>query len=565
MPATMTRQVKVRPPVPEAIDRALSGFHPIVRKILYRQGIETPDAARAFLSPDFDLATGGAEKMADLEKAADLIAEAVRAGYTIGVFADYDADGIPGAALMSALFKKIGAKMALYIPHRNREGFGFSSAGADSLMGQGAKLLVTVDCGTADVAAIAYAKEKGATVIVTDHHEIHGDLPPADAVVNPKRADCPYPQKMLCGSGVAWKLAKEVLARFPDVAPAGWEKWLLDFAAIATIADMVPLVGENRAIARWGLHVLRKSPRPGIRALCAEAGVDQAHIGADDIGFSIAPRINAASRMGEPELAFRLLDCDEPAIAARLARELSKLNDRRKGVVASIVKAVRERVEACGDVPAAIVAGDPRWQPSLLGLAASAIADRFGRPVFLWGRGEGADALRGSCRANRGGTSVLAMLAAATEALEVFGGHHAAGGFTVKMEAVDTLPALLAAAAESSPGDDAEIWADDLLSPASVGEELVAALELAGPFGVENAKPIFLIAGTPLTAVKFFGDEGVHVRLSFGRVQAVGFGMGEACRAKNLEVGRPVSALAEIEKSRWAGRVEIRLRIKELI
>lgn len=561
----MTRQVKVRPPVPEAIDRALSGFHPIVRKILYRQGIETPEAAQAFLSPDFDLATGGAEKMADLEKAADLIAAAVKAGETIGVFADYDADGIPGAALMSALLKKIGAKMALYIPHRNREGFGFSVAGADSLMEQGAKLIVTVDCGTADREAIIYAKSKGATVIVTDHHEIHGDLPPADAIVNPKRADCPYPQKMLCGSGVAWKLAKEVLARFPDAAPAGWEKWLLDLAAIATIADMVPLTGENRAIARWGLHVLRKSPRPGIRALCAEAGVDQAHIGADDIGFSIAPRINAASRMGEPELAFRLLDCDEPAVAARLARELSKLNDRRKGVVASIVKAVRERVESHGAVPAAIVTGDPRWQPSLLGLAASSIADRFGRPVFLWGRGEGQDALRGSCRAARGGTSVLAMLTAATEALEVFGGHHAAGGFTVKLDAVDALPGLLAAAAESAPGGDAEIWADDLLAPSAVGEELAAALDLAGPFGIENAKPIFLIATTPLTAVKFFGDDGAHARLSFGRVQAVGFGMGEACRAKNLEAGGSVSMLAEIEKSRWAGRVEVRLRIKELI
>ncbi len=157
------------------------------------------------------------------------------------------------------------------------------------------------------------------------------------------------------------------------------------------------------------------------------------------------------------------------------------------------------------------------------------------------------------------------MLTAATEALEVFGGHHAAGGFTVKLDAVDALPGLLAAAAESAPGSDAEIWADDLLAPSAVGEELAAALDLAGPFGIENAKPIFLIATTPLTAVKFFGDDGAHARLSFGRVQAVGFGMGEACRAKNLEAGGSVSMLAEIEKSRWAGRVEIRLRIKELI
>jgi single-stranded-DNA-specific exonuclease len=494
-----------------------------------------------------------------------LIAAAVKAGETVGVFADYDADGIPGAALLSALFKKIGGKAVFYIPHRNREGFGFSVAGADGLMAQGANLIVTVDCGTADVAAVAYAKGKGVAVIVTDHHEIHGDLPPADAVVNPKREDCPYPEKMLCGSGVAWKLAKEVLARFPDAAPVGWEKWLLDLAGIATIADMVPLVGENRAIARWGLHVLRKSPRPGILALCAAAGVDQRYLVADDIGFSIAPRINAASRMGEPEIAFRLLDADDPEEAARLAKELTHLNDKRKGVVASIVKAVRERVEAHGEPAAAIVTGDPRWQPSLLGLAASSIADRFGRPVFLWGRGEGADALRGSCRAARGGGSVLAMMEGAAEAFEVFGGHHAAGGFTVKMDAVDILPGMLASAAEAIPSGDAEIWADDLLAPSSVGRALADALDMAGPFGVGNAKPVFLVADAPLVEVRFFGADAAHARLSVGGVSAVGFGMGEACRARSLSAGQPISILAEIERARWAGRVEIRLRIREIV
>jgi single-stranded-DNA-specific exonuclease len=503
--------------------------------------------------------------MADLERAADLIVAAAKTGDTIGVFADYDADGIPGAALMSALFRKIGAKAALYIPHRNREGFGFSSVGADALIEQGARLIVTVDCGTADREAIAYAKSKGAAVIVTDHHEIHGDLPPADAVVNPKRADCPYAQKMLCGSGVAWKLAKEVLARLPEAAPAGWEKWLLDLAAIATVADMVPLVGENRAIARWGIHVLRKSPRPGIRALCAAAGVDQRSLTADDIGFSIAPRINAASRMGEPELAFRLLDSNDSAEAAKLANELSHLNDRRKGVVAGIVRAVKERVESHGDVPAAIVAGDPRWQPSLLGLAASSVADRFGRPVFLWGRGEGADALRGSCRAARGGASVLAMLEGAAAALEVFGGHHAAGGFTVKMDAVDALPDLLATAAESLPTGDAEVWADELLSPSAVDRSLAEALELAGPFGVGHEKPVFLFADAPVVAVRPFGADKTHVRLSLGGVAAVGFGLAAALESRGVAAGSSLSVLAEIERARWAGREEVRLRIREIV
>ena len=318
--------------------------------------------AARFLAPDYELHTHKPEGLTDLGKAADLVVGALERGETIGIFGDYDCDGIPAAVLFHDLLKKQGQeRIPVYIPHRNREGFGFSKVGVDSLIADGAKIIVTVDCGTADSGAVEYAKSKGLTVIITDHHEPpESGLPPADAVVNPRRADCEYPDKGLCGSAVAWKLAQAVIARRP-VEPVGWEKWLLDMVGLATLADMVPLTGENRVLASYGLQVMRKSRRPGLRALLAAAKVEQATMGEDDATFSIAPRINAASRMGEPEVAFRLLTTESVEEARRLAAELGALNDSRKGVVSGMVRVVRERIEQRGEVPAAIVAGDPRW------------------------------------------------------------------------------------------------------------------------------------------------------------------------------------------------------------
>ena len=526
--------------------------------------------AARFLAPDYELHTHKPEGLTDLGKAADLVVGALERGETIGIFGDYDCDGIPAAVLFHDLLKKQGQeRIPVYIPHRNREGFGFSKVGVDSLIADGAKIIVTVDCGTADSGAVEYAKSKGLTVIITDHHEPpESGLPPADAVVNPRRADCKYPDKGLCGSAVAWKLAQAVIARRP-VEPVGWEKWLLDMVGLATLADMVPLTGENRVLASYGLQVMRKSRRPGLRALLAAAKVEQATMGEDDATFSIAPRINAASRMGEPEVAFRLLTTESVEEARRLAAELGALNDSRKGVVSGMVRVVRERIEQRGEVPAAIVAGDPRWSPSLLGLAAGTIAGEYGRPVFLWGRGEG-DALRGSCRAAPGGASALEMLRLAADCLESFGGHHAAGGFVVKLGEVDNLPAALAAAASAAPSADfLGAVADATLSPGEVTPALADLLARLSPFGVGNEKPLFLFPEAEVLAVRFFGIGNTHARLTLvsdsGRADVIGFFRGAEVRDRGVAKGGRISVLGSVERSSYGGRTELRLRLAELL
>ena len=365
----------------------------LVRSLLARRGmVEDADIA-AFLSPDYEAHTHAPELLNDMRAAVARILSAMENNERIAVYADYDCDGIPGAAILSDFFAKINyTNIEVYLPHRDREGYGFHTDAITEISNGGVKLIITVDVGTVAREGCAFARSLGIDVIVTDHHEIIGERPSCLALVNPKIP--PYPFPGLCGAAVAFKLAQALLAEGKNrklknfiSIPDGWEKWLLDLVAIATVADMVPLIEENRALVHWGLKVLRKSTRHGIRALCAKLRLRQSEISEDDIGFSIAPRINAASRMDEPELAFRLLVTTDRNEAERLVARLEELNSMRKVAVASIVKVakrtVRTRFRSDDRI---VVLGSPEWKPALLGLAANSIMENRGGVVCLWGR-----------------------------------------------------------------------------------------------------------------------------------------------------------------------------------
>jgi single-stranded-DNA-specific exonuclease len=353
----------------------------------------------------------------------------------IAIYADFDCDGIPGASILHDFFQKIGyTNIEVYIPHRDREGYGIHTDALRQLKERGVSLIITVDVGTVAIEPIRFAKGLGIDVIVTDHHEVKDALPDCVAIINPKLGN--YPFKDLCGAAMAWKLAcallaegkKRELENFINI-PDGWEKWLLDLVAIATIADLVPLVGENRALAHFGLTVLRKSPRLGIRALCSELRLRQHEITEDDIGFSFAPRINAASRMGDPEMAFKLLTAQSVSEAEVLARHLEGLNTKRKSAVAVISKEARKRLLARytpGD--RVVVLGDVTWKPALLGLVANSIMEERGGVVCIWGANVNGD-LKGSARSD-GSLSVVDLFTAAKDSFIEFGGHHASGGFS---------------------------------------------------------------------------------------------------------------------------------------
>lgn len=547
-------------------------MHDLVSKLLTKRGITEDAAVDAFLNPDYVAHTHSPFLLDGMDVAVDRLLAAIEQDERIAVYADFDCDGIPGAALLSDFFTKIEyANFEVYLPHRDREGYGFHTDAIAALAERDVKLIITVDVGTTAIDAVQFAKEKGVDVIVTDHHEIPAGLPDAVAVLNPKIA--PYPFPHLCGAAVAFKLAQAALiegkkrgiGRFEKVQD-GWEKWLLDMVAIATIADMVQLVGENRTLTHWGLQVLRKSPRPGIRALCTKLRLRQNELAESDVGFSIAPRINAASRMDEPDLALRLLVTRDAAEAESVAAQLEKLNAKRKGVVASLVKQARAHVkERFTDKDRVVVLGNPEWKPALLGLAANSIMGDRGGIVCMWGR-DANGTLKGSCRSD-GDVSLLDLFQNAGDVFEEYGGHAASGGFSVSHENVHRLPEALALAVETLPprSDALVIEHDVSVTLSDISSLLFKEVSRLAPFGIGNPKPLFLLSNTTITGVKRFGKESNHVEVMLECRES-----GKSARAFEFfkspqdfsflpEPGRFANLLATIERDSYRGGLALRI------
>lgn len=575
--------VALHEPIDATLREELAEYDDLVASLLVRRGVTTKEEADAFLSPSYEEHIGDPLQMLNMPKAAKRLADAVASGERITVWSDYDCDGIPGGTLLHDFLKKAGANFDNYIPHRHLEGYGVSVHGVEKLKEAATSLMVTVDCGITDVASIGRAQDLGIDVILTDHHlpqnEAEGGVPNAFAVIDPKQEGETYPYRDFCGGGLAWKLSCATLAigrtegmAWAEAIPVGWEKWLLDMAALSTIADMVPLTGENRVIASYGLVVMRKSPRIGLQKLLKNARVMQRFITEDDVGFTIAPRVNAASRMGNPRDAFELFTTTDEARADELAKELERINRSRRAVAGAITKAAHDRVrerQAKGELPSVIVLGDPDWRPGLLGLVANTLAEEYERPVFLWGR-EGGTSLKGSCRAGRPGVSLVDLMQGASDAFAGFGGHKASGGFTVKDEEIFTLEeklcAALATLPESAVAEDAKADSSLLLSQATHG--LLKNLSQMAPFGIGNEKPVFAFHNLSLSRVSWFGKAEEHLKLvvtedGFDTVEAVAFYAKRELgpHIKNLEAGKNVSLLASLERDQFTKGQPVRLRL----
>ena len=522
----------------------------LVKSILSKRGIGG-EGIPAFLNPDYEVHTHAPELFHDMDVAVSRLLSAIAKGERVAVYADFDCDGIPGAALFSDFFQKIGYEnFEVYLPHRDREGYGFHTEAIAQLAARGVKLIITVDVGTTAVEAVQFAKTKEVDVIVTDHHEILGELPDAVAVLNPKLVPteasgiAPYPFPHLCGAATAFKLVQATLHEgkkrgiesFTSI-PDGWEKWLLDLVAIATVADMVELTGENRVLVRFGLQVLHKTPRPGLNALFTRLRLRKSELTEDDIGFSIAPRVNAASRMDAPDLALKLLTTKDRDEAELLAAKLEELNASRKGVVGGIVREARKRVKGrFTKDDTVVVLGDPDWKPALLGLAANSIMGDRGGVVCMWGR-DANGRIKGSCRSD-GSMSVVELFTEAADAFEEYGGHAASGGFSVSAEKVHTLqevltkaalalkqktvsdtsgqhdPSRLGGRAEADLSRQSEAKADALVTLREVALPLFRDIQTLSPFGVGNPKPVFCIRNVRVRSTKTFGKEKNHIELN---------------------------------------------------
>ena len=548
--------------------------------LLFHRGIKSEAETEKFLNPDYEKHLHNPFEMKDMEKVVERTLKAFRDNQRIVIFSDYDTDGIPAAVALHDFFKKIGfTNFTNYIPHRHDEGFGLNLDAVEQFGKDGVKLLMTIDCGTGDVEPIKKATDLGIDVIITDHHLPHGELPKAFAILNPKQEDCSYPDKNLCGAGVVFKLIQALVSKLPveglqvKIPPTGWEKWLLDMVGIATLSDMVPLTGENRVFAYYGMAVLRKSPRVGLMKLLNKLKVNQRNLNEDDVGFTIGPRINAASRMGVPMDAFQLLATTDEIEADHYAEHLNKINDERKGIVAALAKEVkkiiRERYEE--KAKQVMVIGNPLWRPALLGLVANVCATDYQCPVFLWGR-DGDNIIKGSCRSGESANLVELMSKTLPGTFLQFGGHAFSGGFSVSNEKIHNLETELNRVyelVEISAEGEVSFEVDREISLDEANWNTYKTIEKLAPFGTGNPKPLFLFKDVVPKDVRHFGKEKNHLELVFEKndgkkLSALAFFKKSEDWGKEIIAGQPLNLVATFEKSMFKNFPELRLRIVDV-
>ncbi|HEX9106954.1 MAG TPA: single-stranded-DNA-specific exonuclease RecJ, partial [Longimicrobiales bacterium] len=499
--------------------------------LLVLRGHALPADARTFLRPRLDQLQDPAA-MAGLGEAVQRIERALDGGEKILVHGDYDVDGVCAAALFTRVLRRLGGQVEAFVPHRVTDGYDLGRAGIQRAVEFGASLILTGDCGIVAHEAIEAARSAGIDVIVTDHHTPDTMLPPAVAVVNPNRPDCGYPEKTLCGTGVAFKLCQALADR------RGLDKeWLwyhLDLVALATVADLVPLTGENRVFVRYGLKLLRESRHAGVRALVRSAGLDeQAELVAGHVSHILGPRINAAGRLGDACDGVHLLLCDDDMEAARLAQGMETQNRERRSVDRDMLAQALEQLERDYDPDrdyAVVLAGEG-WHPGVIGIVASRVVERIHRPTVLIALNGGPHA-RGSARSIPG-FHLYDALATCAGMLVRFGGHKYAAGLDIVPERIPELREALNAYAHAmlTPRDlIPELEIDLELSLAEANADLLRFLRHFGPFGVGNPSPVLAVRGARvLGRPKIVGENHLKLELTQGgaRLRAIGFRMAD--------------------------------------
>ncbi len=539
--------------------RALSeelGVSEPVAVTLVRRGHRTPARARSFLTADESHPPAAFDGM---DQAVELVRAAVAAGRRITVHGDFDVDGVCATAVMVRTLRELGADCDWFIPNRLEDGYGLSSDNVRRLAERGTSLLLTVDCGITCVAEVALAKELGVEVVVTDHHQPKAELPDC-LILHPQIGN--YPFESLCGTAVAWKLAC-ALREAPEAAA----EIDLDLVALATVADVVPLVGENRALVRKGLAEIRRAKRPGIRALLEAAKCDPERLDEGDLGFRLAPRINAAGRLYRADAGVELFLTEEEERARGIAEELSRANSERRAtereVDAAAEAARRELPEGLRQAHGLVLAGEG-WHPGVVGIVASRLVERHCRPVVVISLGEDGEG-KGSGRSIPG-FDLLAALEACAEHLEGFGGHRAAAGLTIRAENVAAFQEAFAAHANEvlAPEDLRRTErVDAMVGGVGLGLELAEELKQLAPFGMGNPGVRLLVPSARVTDVRAMG-EGKHARFSLhsGSHRALGVAFGRS--SLGVEDEDLLDATVRLEVNHWNGSVEPRVVLREL-
>ena len=533
------------------------GLHPVTASILVRRGYDTPESARRFLAAGdrHDPAL-----MPGLAPALEIIMRHVTSGSRIVIHGDYDVDGVCSTAVLARALERIGAAPVCELPSRFDDGYGLSIAGVERQAAAGTDLLVTVDCGITAVEEVARARALGIEVVVTDHHRAGAVLPDC-TIVHPALGGYPFPE--LCAAGVAYKLA-EALARAAGGDPAAAEEDL-DLVALATVCDVVPLVGENRRIVRDGLAAIARTRKVGLRALMQVAACDPGRLDSGGLGFRLGPRINAAGRMRRPDAALELLLTQDEGRAAEIAGELDLLNRERQDTEMRIMFAAEAALAEHGHEPAYVIAGVD-WHPGVIGIVASRLVERHCRPCVLIALD--ADGGRGSGR-SISAFDLHAALAACSSHLGRYGGHRMAAGFDIAADSVDGFRRdfVRHAAATLTPHDLRPVERVDAVAPgACLGLDLAEELQRLGPFGHRNPCPTLLVPAARIDDPRAIGEEGQHTRFTIAsggsRARAVAFRT--SARWLAARAGEPRDVAVRLERNEWNGTVEPRLVLRAL-
>jgi len=531
--------------------------------LLLQRGIESAAAARHFLRPRREDLHDPA-LLPDIAVAAERLAAAARLGETVFVHGDYDVDGLCATAVLTRLLRRLGGTAVPFAPHRVRDGYDLSESGVRAAAAAGARVLVTVDCGSTALQAVRSARDSGMDVIVVDHHLPGPEPPEALAHVNPRRPDSRYPFPDLCGAGLAWKLALALASGAGLAEGVPWR--LLDLVALATVADLVPLTGENRVLVRLGLKLLAETRWPGLRALVAEAGLSGKPLRAGHLAFALGPRINAAGRIGEAADALRLLLTDDLGEAVGLAAQLDRLNAERQELDQRTLDEALEQLGRDCDPgrDVGVVLASEGWHPGVVGIVASRVQERIGRPVFLV-------ALDGAVGKGSGrsvaGCDLHAALARCAPLLEKWGGHRMAAGLTVRRDRLDEFRAAFNAACAAQLGPAAPVPTQRVDAVVAVGdlagelERLVRALE---PTGVGNPGPVFGLEGVRIRGgLRPMGERHVRFALSDGAdsIETVAFGVREEVERVAGAARGPLRAALRLERDTWQGRDRVEGRL----
>jgi len=544
-------------------------YDDVISQLLYARGVIGLKATKSdldkFINPDFSRDLGDPKKLPDISPAIKRIKKTKENAEKIGIYADYDADGIPGAAFLARALKKLNIEFETYIPSR-AEGYGMSKMGIDHLIKKGVTLIVTVDMGIKNFEETKYCKEKNIDLIISDHHLPDKDLPKALAVINPKREDSEYPFNELSGAGVAFKIVEALQEYYPKIITERFLKWNLDLIAISTISDVVPLVGENRVIAKYGLIVMQKSKNIGINKLIESAKIDRGTIGAYHVGFLLGPRINAPGRIDSASKSYQLLVSDDPKESKEIAKFLEIQNFDRQEMMKQVEEDAKNKIirNKLDKNKVIIVKGD--WPKGVLGPSASNLVHVFGKPVILLSKDK--NILSGSARSVTG-VNIFEVISMCKKHIDKFGGHKGAAGLSLDMKKYDEFCKCMLKSADRKISDEdliIKIKVDMELEFKELNHYLIKDLEKLEPHGMGNPRPVFMSQKVSIEDFRYVGADKNHLSMQLKgdskTFKSIYFNYKQD--KSKIRRGNMIDLVYNLEEDVWNGKRNVSLKVIDI-